>query len=213
MIDNENKIQTCIKLISKLPCTKLDENITAISNLIYEEDDLLNEFLQKVDNRIEISNEDGQFIKCEYNRDGDSYRAPGSNKYFPPLDSESEGRYPTKEIRQLEIKLNKMFNTYAHVYYSSTSIASVYCWELGQNLHQGFAVAVLIRNAINIEKEVDSGVWESNNVVNVTYTNEGDKLNVLYKLTTTIVLQMNFHHNLCGKITLSGTVSKQVFFI
>lgn len=23
------------------------------------------------------------FLKCEYNRDGDSYRSPWSNKYFP----------------------------------------------------------------------------------------------------------------------------------
>ena len=24
-----------------------------------------------------------EFLKCEYNRDGDSYRSPWTNKYFP----------------------------------------------------------------------------------------------------------------------------------
>lgn len=45
-----------------------------ITNLIYEDDDLLNEFTQKIDHISEISNEDGTFLKTEHNRDGDSYR-------------------------------------------------------------------------------------------------------------------------------------------
>ena len=40
-----NKIQECIVLFRKLSISKIDENVNAISNLIYEEDDLLNEFL------------------------------------------------------------------------------------------------------------------------------------------------------------------------
>lgn len=47
-----------------------------ISNLIYENDDLLNEFLQSIDKPSEVSKEDklGEYLKCEYNREGDSYR-------------------------------------------------------------------------------------------------------------------------------------------
>jgi len=34
--------------------------------------------------RCAESNKD--FIVCDYNRDGDSFRSPWSNKYTPPLD-------------------------------------------------------------------------------------------------------------------------------
>jgi len=68
------KLESTIKIIRNLPINKLEQNINAITNLIYEEDDLLNSFLQKIDNPLSISKEEGGFIKCEYNRDGDSYR-------------------------------------------------------------------------------------------------------------------------------------------
>jgi len=50
--------------------------ILAITNLIYEDDDLLNEFSQKIDHINQVSDDttNGRFLKTEYNRDGDSYR-------------------------------------------------------------------------------------------------------------------------------------------
>lgn len=206
-MEDARKIQDCISLVRKLPILNVDENITAISNLIYEDDDLLNEFLQKVDSRIEVSEDDGEFLKCEYNRDGDSYRSPLSNKYFPHVD---DGRFPMSELRELEIKLNKMFGLYARAYYSSHCKSSCYVWELGEKIEEGFAVAVLIKQTVDLEKEVDSGKWESNNVVNVTFNQIGEKIEVTYKLTTSVVLQMKFDHKTCGKVSLSGTVSRQM---
>lgn len=205
----EDKIKACIQLIKKLPISLLDENITAISNIIYEDDDLLNEFLQKVDSRTEISREDATgFIKCEYNRDGDSYRSPHTNRYFPA--SEDELRFPRNDLRELEIKLNKMFSIYSRAYYSSTATTSVYCWELGDKIEHGFAVAVVVKNIVDLEKHCDSGIWDSSNVINVTFTGTNNKLEAHYKITSSIVLQMKFHHKICGQINLSGTVSKQV---
>jgi capping protein beta len=206
-MEERRKIQDCIGLVRKLPIIKMEDNITAISNLIYEDDDLLNEFLQKVDSRIEISPEDGEFLMCEHNRDGDSYRSPLSNQYFPQVE---DGRLPTPELRELEIKLNKMFGLYAKAYYSISCKSSCYCWELGDSIEDGFAVAVLVKNLVDLEKEVDSGKWESNNVVNVTFNKAGDKIEATYKLTTSVVLQMNFDHKVCGKVCLSGTVSRQM---
>ena len=77
-------IKECIQLNQLMPIMDIDKNIDAISSVIYENDDLLNEFLQKVDNRTKICKDDpkGEFIMCEQNRDGDSYRSPISNKYF-----------------------------------------------------------------------------------------------------------------------------------
>ena len=76
MDDDTTKLEACINLARKLPAKEIEKNIDAISNLIYEEDDLLNSFVQKIDSRSIVSTDDvlGEFLKCEYNRDGDSYR-------------------------------------------------------------------------------------------------------------------------------------------
>ena len=81
-------IKECIQLNQLMPIIDIDKNIDAISSVIYDNDDLLNEFLQKVDNRTKVCKDDpkGEFIMCEQNRDGDSYRSPISNQYFPPTD-------------------------------------------------------------------------------------------------------------------------------
>jgi hypothetical protein len=70
------KLECCIGIIRKLPVRKLEQNLNAITNLIYDEDELLLTFLQKVDSPLQVCTDDikGEFIKSEYNRDGDSYR-------------------------------------------------------------------------------------------------------------------------------------------
>ena len=72
----KSNLESCIKLTRTLPLHNLGQNLNAITSLIYEDDDLVNSFLQKVDTPLEICRDDvlGDFIKCEYNRDGDSYR-------------------------------------------------------------------------------------------------------------------------------------------
>merc|ERR1719431_2305231 len=43
------------------------------------------------------------YLLCDYNRDGDSYRSPWSNQYEPPLD---DGAMPSERLRRLEIDAN-----------------------------------------------------------------------------------------------------------
>lgn len=200
-------IKECIQLNQILPVSQIDSNIDAISTVIYENDDLLNEFLQKVDNRTQISNDDpkGEFIKCEQNRDGDSYRSPISNQYFPPTD---DAKYPSKPLRDLEEKLNKMFHQYAKAYYSSTAHVSCYCWDLGEQVSEGFGAAVLIKNAINHEKDINTGVWDSSNIVTVTFEEEGGKIKAKYSLITTVSLSMGFTSKICGSVSLSGSIAR-----
>ena len=52
-----------------MPIKINSNNINGISSIIYDDDNLLNEFLQKVDTRTEISTEypKGKFIKSEQN--------------------------------------------------------------------------------------------------------------------------------------------------
>jgi capping protein beta len=209
-VEVKQNIVNCIKIIQRMPLDKMDDNITAISNLIYDNDDLLNEFLQKVDNRTEISKDDdiAEFIKCEHNRDGDSYRSPHSNKYFPETD---DAKYPSKELRELEVKLNKIFGLYSRSYYSTSTISSVYCWDTNISIEDGFSIAILIKNAINIGNKIDNGTWESNNVIRVSFEKEADsRICAIYKLTSSVTLCMSFIHPVCGKVSLSGSVTRQV---
>ena len=184
-------IKECIQLNQLMPIIDIDKNIDAISSVIYENDDLLNEFLQKVDNRTKICKDDpkGEFIMCEQNRDGDSYRSPYSNTYYPPTE---DAKYPTAPLRDLEEKLNKMFKLYIKHYYSLTTLCSVYCWELGDTLADGYGVAVLIKNSLTHQKKVNSGSWDSSNLITVTFENEGGKKKAKYNLITTVNLAMSF---------------------
>ena len=210
-MEQTTKIESCIKIIKTLPVNQMDKNISAISSLIYDDDELLDNFLQKVDNRQEIC-EDNGFIKSEYNRDGDSYRSPIDNNYYPPME---DGRKPSPELRALEIILNKIFSLYTTSYYitnNSQGLCSCYCWNLGEKIENGFAVAVLIRHSsdayINVSQ---SGIWESSNVVNVNFENQdGGPTKCNYKLTTYLQLKLTFNDNNFGLGNISGTLAKQV---
>ena len=200
-------IKECIQLNQLMPIIDIDKNIDAISSVIYENDDLLNEFLQKVDNRTKVCKDDvkGEFIMCEQNRDGDSYRSPISNKYYPPT---TDAKFPCAQLRSLEELLNKMFKIYLKHYYSPTTLCSVYCWELGDSLADGYGVAVLIKNSLTHQKKINTGSWDSSNLITVTFDNEGAKKKAKYNLISTVNLAMSFESKICGKVCLSGTIAR-----
>ena len=205
-------IKECIQLNQLMPIIDIDKNIDAISSVIYDNDDLLNEFLQKVDNRTKICRDDpkGEFIMCEQNRDGDSYRSPISNTYFPPTE---DAKYPSAPLRQLEETLNKMFKIYVRLYYSTATLCSVYCWELGESLSDGYGVAVLIKNSLTDQKKINNGSWDSSNLITVTFEDGASvKKKAKYNLITTVNLAMSFNSNICGKVCLSGTIARSSHF-
>ena len=195
-------IKECIQLNQLMPIIDIDKNIDAISSVIYDNDDLLNEFLQKVDNRTKICKDDpkGEFIMCEQNRDGDSYRR-------------DDAKYPSAPLRQLEETLNKMFKIYVRLYYSTSTLCSVYCWELGESLADGYGVAVLIKNSLTDQKKINNGSWDSSNLITVTFEDGASgKKKAKYNLITTVNLAMSFNSNICGKVCLSGTIARSSHF-
>lgn len=200
-------IQDCIALYELLSINNIDKNIDGISSIIYEQDDLLNEFLQKIDDRLTISNQDpkGAFIKCEYNRDKDSYRSPFSNTYYPSL---SDCQYPSEDLRILEKYLNSSFKIYTSFYYSSTACSSVYCWNSGNSIKDGFCCAILIKNSV--ETSESKGVWNSHNILTATFNEKNKQIYGDYKLISTVMLQMGFGNKYNGKADLSGSLSRKV---
>ena len=198
-------ITSCIQIMQLMPIKNNSNNINRISSIIYDDDNLLNEFLQKVDTRTEISTEDpkGKFIKSEQNRYGDSYRSPLSNEYYPKI---NDGYFPSENLRKLEEKLNKMFKLYAKNYYNENTIISVYCWEFGKKISDGFGVGILIKNIIENEKGIKNGIWDSSNIISVEFSGEKGKLKAKYNLVTSLMLNLTFENKICGKINLSGNL-------
>ena len=205
-------IKECIQLNQLMPIIDIDKNIDAISSVIYDNDDLLNEFLQKVDNRTKVCKDDpkGEFIMCEQNRDGDSYRSPISNQYFPPTD---DAKYPSAPLRQLEETLNKMFKIYVKLYYSTATLFSVNSWGLGDTLADGSGVACLIKNSLTDQKKINTGSWDSSNLITVTCKDgSAGKKKAKYNLISTVNLAMSFDSKICGKVCLSGTIARSSHF-
>ena len=69
-----------------------------------------------------------EFLKCEYNKDGDSYRSPWTNNYFPEIvveEGEEEPIVPSPFLLEMEKKANDVFARYAKMYYDQNFITSV----------------------------------------------------------------------------------------
>lgn len=87
-----------------------------------------------------------EYLLCDYNRDGDSYRSPWSNEFDPPLAGGGGGGggsatdAPTEKVRRMEVRANEAFDVYRELYYEG-GVSSVYFW----NLDDGFAGVVLLK--------------------------------------------------------------------
>jgi len=118
------------------------------------------------------------YLICDYNRDGESYRSPWSSEYDPPL---PDGTQPSDKLRKLEVAANEAFDTYREMYYEG-GVSSVFLWEQDDG---GFAGVVLLKKTLASSKEA-SGSWDS---IHVFETNERGR-SAHYKLTSTIMLQL-----------------------
>jgi len=87
-----------------------------------------------------------QFLKCEYNWDGDSWRSPYSNQYFPPLDEGvDDAFFPDGDLLALERTTNERLREYVHLYFGDAQ-ANAYYFETTDT---GFGSVWLIKNERN----------------------------------------------------------------
>ena len=68
-----SEIPVCMNLMRRLPPNKVGQNLSGLLNLLPDSSE---ELLQRVDQPLEEAIDcDGRiYLKCDYNRDGDSYR-------------------------------------------------------------------------------------------------------------------------------------------
>ena len=87
---------------------------------------LTEDLLESVDVPLAVkrcSKSGRDFLCCDYNRDGDSWRSPWSNEFEPPLE-DGEGVIPSERVRKMEIKANEVFDIYRELYIFAESYQS-----------------------------------------------------------------------------------------
>ncbi|KAI8824758.1 F-actin-capping protein subunit beta [Chytriomyces cf. hyalinus JEL632] len=127
-----------------------------------------------------------QYLKCDYNRDEQSYRSPWSSEYDPPL---PEGNQPSFRLRRLEVALNDAFDVYRNLYYEGGDI---------------FAGVVLVKKGIT-DGVAETGAWDSIHVIEVEEKSKAAH----YKLTSTIILNLIHGKQNIGELNLSGNLTRQ----
>ncbi|KAH7884418.1 F-actin-capping protein subunit beta [Phlebopus sp. FC_14] len=173
-------VDSMLDLMRRLPPTRVEDNVNALIQICPDyQDDLLGSVDQPL--KVKTDRATGrEYLACDYNRDGDSYRSPWSNEYDPPLE---DGTTPTPKLRKLEIAANEAFDTYREMYYEG-GVSSVYLWELEDG---GFAGVVLLKKVMTPSNaDEPSGSWDS---IHVFETSERGR-QAHYKLTSTIMLQL-----------------------
>merc|ERR1719329_1369932 len=117
-----------MSLMRRLPPLHTIKNLAAICELIQEDDGR-------------------EFLQCEYNKDGDSYRSPWTNKYFPPVEADDDPDYqpiyPSQDLLEMEGKANDLFFRYSKLYYDSDFHSSVYFFDT--DTANGFGSCWLIK--------------------------------------------------------------------
>ncbi|KAI9806869.1 MAG: F-actin-capping protein subunit beta [Piccolia ochrophora] len=190
-----DQFDSALDLLRRLDPKRTALNVSRICSLV---PDLTEDLLASVDQPLEsrrCRKSGRDYLICDYNRDGDSYRSPWSNEFDPPL---SDGTVPSERVRKMEEKANEAFDIYRDLYYEG-GISSVYFW----NLDDGFAGVVLLKKTAPRTGQ-SSGAWDSIHVFEATERARTSH----YKLTSTVILHLSSGR--AGEMDLSGNMTRQV---
>lgn len=195
-------LDNALDLMRRLPPANIEENLAGLIDLV---PDLTEDLLSAVDQPLKIAYDahaKRDYLLCDYNRDGDSYRSPWSNKYDPPIEDGDGGATPSAGLRAIEVQANEIFDIYRDLYFEG-GVSSVYCWDLDE----GFAAVVLIKKTQDQSKKGQpmKGTWDSIHVVEVKETKKTGH----YKLTSTVMLSIETETEATGSVNLSGSLTRQ----
>jgi len=198
-VDMADALDCALDLMRRMPPSDIEDNLAGLIDLV---PDLCEQLLSAVDQPLKIAHDAASkrdYLLCDYNRDGDSYRSPWSNKYDPPL---ADGAVPSKQLREIELRANEVFDIYRDLYYEG-GVSSVYCWDLDP----GFAAVILIKKTQDHSKKGQpmKGTWDSIHVVEV----QDSKKNAHYKLTSTVMLSIETETEATGIVNLAGSLTRQ----
>jgi len=185
----------------RLPPNQVAQSLAGIGKLI-DDEGFKQQLFDQVDQPLEEetdTNTGKKFLKHEYNRDGDSYRSPWSNTYFP--ESPEATFFPSQELLQLEQKANEVFAIYVKLYYDY-AISSVY---LNDTDGQGFNACFLVKKEMDPTTKVKSGTWDG---IHIVVCDMKDTSKAAYKVISTVLTSLEYKDpSGVGNMTLYGSSS------
>eukprot|EP01080_Neovahlkampfia_damariscottae_P004152 gene4152-7462_t len=196
MSSEEEQLKSSLDLMRRLPPSQIDKNLLFTLELI---PDLTDDLLTTIDVPLKTATDskcDKDYLLCDYNRDGDSYRSPWSNEYEPELE---DGTLPSDDLRKIEIEANQVFASYCNAYYEG-GISSAYFWDLDDD---SFGACIVFKKDGSKQRDLEAGIWDSVHVVEVIPNKDGT---ADYKLSTTIILSLSTKQN---NLDLSGYIQRQ----
>lgn len=142
-----------------------------------------------------------QYIRCDFNRDCDSFRSPFTSRYYPEL---PDGIQPPPALRRLELAAQGGFDAYKRLYFSDGAVLSVYAWEID---YDRFGVGVFVRKDVDSQLRDGSsieGAISCSDVVEVIHDKD-----CLYKydMVSTILLDCRVGTALNAPIEMSGGIA------
>jgi len=200
------KLNSALNLMRRMPPSSTENSLAGLLELA---PDLTDELLTHVDQPLKIAKdtkENKDFVLCDYNRDGDSYRSPWSNQYFPPM---GDGFKPGPKLRKLEIAANKLFDVYRKLYFAG-GYSSAYFFETDEDDKDdgGFGACFLIHKEVDTVGNLKKGCWDSIHVFEVIKKKEKENT-YTYKLTTTVMISLMLGDLKLGTADLSGLRTQQ----
>jgi len=187
----DQQLDCALDLMRRLPPQQIEKNLSDLIDLV---PDLCEDLLSSIDQPLKVASDrkvGKDYLLCDYNRDGDSYRSPWTNSYDPPLE---DGAMPSERLRKLEIEANAAFDQYRELYFEG-GVSSVYLWDLDS----GFAGVILIKKAGDGSRKI-KGCWDSIHVVEVQEKSSGRSAH--YKLTSTSMLWLQTNKTGSGTMNL-----------
>lgn len=205
-----------------MPPTWVEGHVETLLEVVPE---LADDLLGNVDLPLRVIRDDASgrdFLACDYNRDGESFRSPWSDEYIPPSPGAPQ---PSARLRQLEVSLNSAFDLYREMYYEG-GISSVYLWDLEDTgtKDMEFAGVVCLKKSelrwggrivliTALPEEVGKGSWDSVHVFECIERGRSAK----YKLTSTIILELHANTKSGleakeggkGRVDLGGSMTRQ----
>jgi capping protein beta len=201
---SQSAMKNCLNVLRRTSPHDVEDNLERLGAL---RPDLDEELWQRVDTPLQTQvdpESQKEYVLCDYNRDGDSYRSPWTNKYYPPLDDGDEGFRPSQQLRNLEIECNAVFDVYRHLYFEG-GVSSVYMWDLEQR--DGFAACFCVQKEAKSDEHGLTGYWSSVHVFEVVKAQGQDTYD--YRLTSTALVSIPIESKVIGEVNLAGSITKQ----
>ncbi|CEM19698.1 unnamed protein product [Vitrella brassicaformis CCMP3155] len=176
---------SALNLGRRLPPQNVEKTVIGLVRMVPS---LAEELLQRIDRPLKVKLDTDQqmyFVASDYNREGNSFRSPWSNQYYPPLPDadKAEAFYPSEHMRKQEVLFNEVFDAYRHSYFGG-GVSSVYLWDLSDD---GFAAAFFVHKESDKGDGDSTGTWDSIHVAEVVEAQNAAH----YKVTSTVILSIS----------------------